>query len=202
LPISDDSYISAITPLVFIISLITMSLIIIIQIKKNLKGTKINKKKSTIYLLYYILIVFYIIYNSFLTGLPIILLIPYIFTIIFSGFFSYWYSKRNLVFWQDKIESNIQVKGGLLIYLLYVSALIIRIAISFILIGFQEINFTPTGNIVLISHPIIHTNSNFRTISLIITDILVMLGTGMLFGRYIRIMQYIRYRNNSSSRIV
>ena len=68
--------------------------------------------------------------------------------------------------------------------------MVIRIAINFILIGYQEISFTQSGNIVTINHPLIHTNHNFREISLIFTDLLLMLGAGMLFGRYIRIMQY------------
>jgi hypothetical protein len=181
---------SIIYPLVFIISITITLIIIVIQLKKNLKGIKINKKKSTISLIYYTLIVSYVIYNSFVTGIPIIFLIPYILLAIVAGFFSYCYSKRNLVFWHDNKENKAYVKGGLLIYLLYISALIIRIAINFILIGYQEISFTQSGNIITINHPLIHTSHNFREISLIITDLLIMLGAGMLFGRYTRIMQY------------
>lgn len=201
LPSTIIGHTSFIYPLTFIISLIIISIIITKQLKKNLKVTKINKKKSTISLIYYILIVSYILYNSFLTGIPLIFLIPYILTSILWGIFSYRYSKRNLIIWQDKNDNNLYAKGGALIYLSYVLALVIRIAINFIFNGYQEIGFSHNGHIIMINHPLIHTNLNFRITLMILTDLLIMLGSGMLFGRYTRIMQYHHQNNKNSNRI-
>lgn len=160
-----------------------------------MKGTKINVKKSTIFLIYYILIVFYLLYNSFSTGIPLTYLIPYVMTAILSGYYSYWYSKRNLLFWKNN-NNNLYVKGGLLIYLIYISALVARITINLVFLGYQEINFTESGSIVTINHPLVHIGFKTRIISLIFTDLLITIGTGMLIGRYARVIEY-RHNNNN-----
>ena len=187
---NDLNHISFIYILALIISLTITSLLIIRQLKKNLKGTKVNIKKSTIYLIYYMLIVFYLLYNSFLLSVPLIYIIPYILITIISGFCSYRYSKRQITFWKNRIDNKLYVKEGLLIYLIYISALIIRIIINLIFIGYQEISFTQSGNIITINNPLISTNPSSKTISLIITDLLIMIGVGMLFGRYARVLEY------------
>jgi hypothetical protein len=189
LPYNGDNQFSIIYLSALIISLIITSIIIAIQLRKNLKGTKINIKKSTIFLIYYILIVSYLIYNSFSTGVPLTYLLPYVMIIILSGYYSYWYSKRNLLFWRDN-DNNLYAKGGLLIYLIYITALVVRIVINLVFIGYQEVNFTESGNIVIINHPLVHMGFKTRIISLIVTDLLITIGTGMLIGRYARVMDH------------
>jgi hypothetical protein len=189
LPYNGDNQFSIIYLSALIISLIITSIIIAIQLRKNLKGTKINIKKSTIFLIYYILIVSYLIYNSFSTGVPLTYLLPYVMIIILSGYYSYWYSKRNLLFWRDN-DNNLYAKGGLLIYLIYITALVVRIVINLVFIGYQEVNFTESGNIVIINHPLVHMGFKTRIISLIVTDLLITIGTGMLIGRYARVMEH------------
>jgi hypothetical protein len=189
LPYNGDNQFSIIYLSALIISLIITSIIIAIQLRKNLKGTKINIKKSTIFLIYYILIVSFLIYNSFSTGVPLTYLLPYVMIIILSGYYSYWYSKRNLLFWRDN-DNNLYAKGGLLIYLIYITALVVRIVINLVFIGYQEVNFTESGNIVIINHPLVHMGFKTRIISLIVTDLLITIGTGMLIGRYARVMEH------------
>jgi hypothetical protein len=189
LPYNGDNQFSIIYLSALIISLIITSIIIAIQLRKNLKGTKINIKKSTIFLIYYILIVSFLIYNSFSTGVPLTYILPYVMIIILSGYYSYWYSKRNLLFWRDN-DNNLYAKGGLLIYLIYITALVVRIAINLVFIGYQEVNFTESGNIVIINHPLVHMSFKTRIISLIVTDLLITIGTGMLIGRYARVMDH------------
>jgi hypothetical protein len=193
--------ISFIYILTLLISLTITSFLIIRQIKKNLNGTKINIKKSTIFLIYYIIIVFYLLYSSFLSSVSLIYIIPYTIITIISGFFSYWYSKKKIILWKSRIDNNkLYVKGGLLIYLIYISALIIRIAINLIFVGFQEISFTQSGNIITINNPLISTNPSIKNISLIITDLLIMLGVGMLFGRFARLLEYNQKNKNHNKR--
>jgi hypothetical protein len=165
-------------------------LIITIRLKKNLQGTKINIRNSTLILIYYTTVVSYLIYNSFSIGVSVTYLIPYALIVIFSGFLSYWYSKVSLLFWRDKIDNNLYVKGGISIYLVYILTLIVRIIINLIFIGYQEISFTEEGNIITINHPLVYTDSHTRITSLIVTDSLIMLGTGMLIGRYTRVIEY------------
>ena len=196
---NDDNYTSIIYLSVFIVSLIITSIIITIRLKKNLQGTKINIRKSTIFLIYYTLVVSYLVYNSFYIGVSLIYLIPYILIVICSGVFSYWYSKTNLLLWRDKIDNNVYVKGGLLAHLVYISALIVRIIINLIFIGFQEISFTEAGNIITINHPLVYIDPNTRITSLIVTDLLIMLGAGMLIGRYVRVLEYHHCYNNDEN---
>ena len=193
--------ISFIYILTLLISITITSFFIIRQLKKNLNGAKINVKKSTIFLMYYIIIVFYLLYNSFLLNVPLIYIIPYTVITIISSFFSYGYSKKKMTFWKNRIDNNnLYVKGGLLIYLIYISALIIRIAINLIFVGIQEISFTQSGNIITINNPIIFTNPSSKIISLIITDLLIMLGVGMLFGRFARLLEYNQKNKNHNKR--
>lgn len=194
MPYNGDNQFSIIYLSALIISLIITSIIIAIQLRKNLKGTKINIKKSTIFLIYYILIVSYLIYNSFSTGVPLTYLLPYVMIIILSGYYSYWYSKRNLLFWRDE-NNNLYAKGGLLIYLIYITALVVRIVINLVFIGYQEVSFTEYRNIVIINHPLVHMGFKTRIISLIVTDLLITIGTGMLIGRYARVMEYLHVKN-------
>jgi hypothetical protein len=198
---NDLSHISFIYILSLIITLTITSFLILRQLIKNLKETKVNLKKSTIYLIYYILIVFYLLYSSFLSSVPLIYIIPYIVITIISGFCSYEYSKRQMTCWKNRIDNDkLYVKGGLLIYLIYISALIIRIVINLIFIGYQEISFTQSGNIIIINNPLISTNPSSKTISLIITDLLIMIGVGMLFGRYARVLQFNQNNKNHNKR--
>ena len=194
MPYNGDNHISIIYLSALIISLTITSIIIATQIKKNLRGTKINIKKSTIFLIYYILIVSYLIYNSFSIGVPLTYLIPYGMIVILSGYYSYWYSKKNLSFWKDS-DNNLYVKGGLLIYLIYITVLVVRIAINLVFIGYQEVNFTESGNIVIINHPLVHMGFKTRIISLIFTDLLITIGIGMLIGRYARVIEHRHVKN-------
>lgn len=86
----------------FVVSLLIIFIVIAIQVKKNLKGTKISIRKSTIFLVYYLLIVSYLVYNSFNSGVPYPYVIPYIMIIGLSGFYAYSYSKKNLIFWNNE----------------------------------------------------------------------------------------------------
>ncbi|HEY0579979.1 MAG TPA: hypothetical protein VGC75_04670 [Candidatus Nitrosocosmicus sp.] len=190
-----DNYISISYLSALIISIVITSIVITIRLKKNLQGTKINIRKSTLFLIYYTTVVSYLIYNSFSIGVSVTYLIPYVLIVIFSGFFSYWYSKASLLFWREKIDNNLYVKGGILIYLVYILTLIVRIIINLIFIGYQEISFTEEGNIITINHPLAYIDSYTRITSLIVTDSLIMLGTGMLIGRYTRVIEY-RHRSS------
>ncbi len=91
------------------------------------------------------------------------------------------------------------VKGGALIYISYVSALVLRIAINAVFIGFQEINFTERGDIVTRNIPLVLIGHNTMTICLIATDFLLMLGSGMFIGRNARVIEFF-YRRHKALR--
>lgn len=194
-----EDYIIAIYVVAFITSFVITSIIIVIRIRKVLQGTKISIRKSILFSAYYIVITSFLIYNSFLLAVPVTYAIPYALAALLSTYISYVYSKRSLLFWkQDSI--NVYVKGGIALYLLYVIALSIRIAINFIFIGYQEVTLNQQGDMIIINRPIINTTSQLTTLSLIVTDFLLVLGVGLLLGRNLRVIKYYsrQIRNQNS----
>ena len=194
-----EDYIIAIYVVAFITSFVITSIIIVIRIRKVLQGTKISIRKSILFSAYYIVITSFLIYNSFLLAVPVTYAIPYALAALLSTYISYVYSKRSLLFWkQDSI--NVYVKGGIALYLLYVIALSIRIAINFIFIGYQEVTLNQQGDMIIINRPIINTTSELTTLSLIVTDFLLVLGVGLLLGRNLRVIKYYsrQIRNQNS----
>ena len=194
-----EDYIIAIYVVAFITSFVITSIIIVIRIRKVLQGTKISIRKSILFSAYYIVITSFLIYNSFLLAVPVTYAIPYALAALLSTYISYVYSKRSLLFWkQDSI--NVYVKGGIALYLLYVIALSIRIAINFLFIGYQEVTLNQQGDIVTINRPMINTTSELTTLSLIVTDFLLVLGVGLLLGRNLRVIKYYsrQIRNQNS----
>ena len=132
-------------------------------------------------------------------GYPLITSYPYGAILAASGLFSYLHSKKNLLFWTDNNSQKTFVKGGVLIYIWYVSALVLRIAINAVFIGFQEINFTERGDIVTRNIPLVLIGHNTMTIYLIATDFLLMLGSGMFIGRNARLIEFF-YRRHKALR--
>lgn len=196
-----EDYIIAIYVGAFITSFVITSIIIVIRIRKVLQGTKISIRKSILFSAYYIVITSFLIYNSFLLAVPVTYAIPYALAALLSTYISYVYSKRSLLFWkQDSI--NVYVKGGIALYLLYVIALSIRIAINFIFIGYQEVTLNQQGDMIIINRPIINTTSELTTLSLIVTDFLLVLGVGLLLGRNLRVIKYYsrQIRNQNSKK--
>ena len=196
-----EDYIIAIYVVAFITSFVITSIIIVIRIRKVLQGTKISIRKSILFSAYYIVITSFLIYNSFLLAVPVTYAIPYALAALLSTYISYVYSKRSLLFWkQDSI--NVYVKGGTALYLLYVIALSIRIAINFIFIGYQEVTLNQQGDMIIINRPIINTTSELTTLSLIVTDFLLVLGVGLLLGRNLTVIKYYsrQIRNQNSKK--
>lgn len=192
-----EDYIIAIYVVAFITSFVITSIIIVIRIRKVLQGTKISIRKSILFSAYYIVITSFLIYNSFLLAVPVTYAIPYALAALLSTYISYVYSKRSLLFWkQDSI--NVYVKGGIALYLLYVIALSIRIAINFIFIGYQEVTLNQQGDMIIINRPIINTTTELTTLSLIVTDFLLVLGVGLLLGRNLRIIKILFSPNKES----
>jgi hypothetical protein len=174
----------------FIASFVITSIIIVSRIRRVLQGTKISIRRSILFSAYYVAIACYLIYNSLSLDMPIIYVIPYAITGALSTYFSYMHSKKKLLFWMQ--DSSPYVKGGLFLYILYVVALSVRIAINFLFIGYQEVTFDRQGDIITINRPIVSITPELRLSSLIVTDSLLVVGVGLLIGRNLRVMEYYR----------
>src|ERR671922_2339218 len=197
---NSSGYISTIYIAAFVTSLVITSIIIVIRIRKVLQGTKISIRKSVLFSAYFVIISSFLIYHSFLLGMPITYAILYSIIGALSTYISYVHSKKSLLFWKQ--NSSHYVKGGLILYLLYVVALSIRIAINFLFVGYQEVMLNQQGDIITINRPIISiTTPELRLSSLIVTDTLLVVGVGLLIGRNLRVMKYYfeQMKNNNKS---
>ena len=189
-------YIKPVYLFTIIISITITLTMIIAGLKRSIQGTKISTKKLVLYLIYYLIVVSFLVYNSFSLGIPLYYIVPYGAILTVSGLFSYLHSKKNLLFWIDNNSRSTFVKGGVLIYISYVSALVLRIAINAVFIGFQEINFTERGDIVMSNIPLVPIDHNTMTTYLIAADFLLMLGSGMFIGRNARVIEFVYRRGN------
>jgi hypothetical protein len=201
--LSDNNNAFAFSLLIFTFAITII--IIIFRIRKVMQGTKVSVKKTIIFSAYYLAIASFLVYNSFLIGsVPFAYAVPYSAVVVASGYGSYKYSKRILSFWKlstngdENSSSAIYAKGGLAIYLLYVVALIVRSAINFIFIGSEKFYFNNqeailengSSSAILIMPPLIHTGSATTILAFIVTDLLLMVGAGVLIGRNARVLKY------------
>jgi hypothetical protein len=180
-------------------TLFITTIIIIFRTKKAIQGTKVNVKKTIIFSAYFVAISSFLVYNSFLVGgVPVVYSVPYFAAVVAAAYCSYIYSKRTLSFLKlpgDDGNSVIYVKGGLSIFLLYVAALAIRIAINFLFIGSEKLYFnirqTILGNgTVTDIMPMVHIDAATTVLALTITDLLLMVGSGLVVGRNASVLKY------------
>src|SRR3989442_1454918 len=138
---------------ILIFTFVIIIIIIIFRVRKVKKGTKVSSKKTILFSAYFVAIASFLVYNSFLvSAIPVGYLIPYIGVAVAATYSSYIYSKRSLSFWKlpptnldGDSSSSIYSKGGLAVYLLYVSALTIRVAINFLFIDPEKFYFNNQG---------------------------------------------------------
>jgi hypothetical protein len=184
--------------LIFAVVIVTS---IIIRLRKAIKGTKVNPKRTIVFLAYLVAISLFLVYNSFsIDNVPGKYVIPDLVVIMIAAYCSYIFSKRTLSFWKSRDSNNassdIYVKGGLSIYFLYVAALTIRVAISFLFIGSQKFYFnnqqlisgSNTTNTIIV--PFFHTGPATTILAFALTDILVLMGVGLIIGRSTMILKY------------
>jgi hypothetical protein len=195
-------------PLIFMFAIMTF--IIILRIRKVIQGTKVDVKKIIIFSFYFIAIASFLVYNSFLIGVPFVFVVPYFPVAVAAVYCSYRYSKRVLSFWElptgnDGSNSTITyAKGGLSIYILYLAALSMRIVINFLFIGSEKLYFNnqllsnDTTAATLMTPPLLGTNSTTILLAFIATDILLIVGASLVVGRNARIIKHHQERKNKA----
>ena len=149
-------------------TLVITTIMIIFRTKKAIQVTKVNVKKTIIFSAYFVAISSFLVYNSFvIDNVPVVYVIPYLAVVVVASYCSYRYSRRTLSFVKlpnsDDGNPAVYVRGGLSIFLLYVAALTIRIAINFLFIGSEKLYFnnqqTILGNgTATVIMPMVHTD--------------------------------------------
>jgi hypothetical protein len=129
------------------------------------RGTRFSKSRTVLYAAVYVLIGVVFSATSFYEGVPALLAPLYAVVAAVAAVGSYMYSDRRITFW--KSDGTVYFRGGVVIYLIY-----------FVVIGPDVFNFTPgltlTGTAL------------YATIA---TDLLLMLGVGLLLGRNLRVLK-------------
>jgi len=169
--------------LTIIVSLLITAAIILFRIKRVRSGTRITAARILGFLIIYLVAVVFVISTSFLLrGIQIVFLIPYFTVFCLAAYGSYRYSNNALKFWKDA-DGSIYVKGGLILYLIYVGVLTPRIILDFI--------FVPQGYFyVNEAQQLVTVNAGTEGWPVVISaDLLLMFGAGLLLGRNIRLLK-------------
>lgn len=104
------------------------------RIRMAVRGSKVSRVRTSVMSIAYIILASYLCLNSFMAGVPVFYLIPYIATFLVTVYFAYRYADSSLYFWK-KPDGTIYSRGGLPIYLVYISAMAGRIIISLFFLG-------------------------------------------------------------------
>ena len=137
---------------------------------------------------------------------PVAYVIPYFAIALGAAYCSYGYSKRTLSFRKlpndEGGDLSIYMKGGLSIYLIYVVALSIRIAINFLFIGSGKFYFNNQESVLanvtdIAIMPLLRLDPATTILAFVVTDVLLIVGAGLLIGRNARVLNTIIKRNRS-----
>ena len=163
-----------------------VAIIVSIRFIRMKNGVRVSKGRSIGYMVVLSAIAVIFVGESFLSvGIPPILIIPYIMTAAASAHFGYRHSKNALVFWKDS-TGTIFVKGGMAVFVVYIAALLGRMAIGFLFVGPNFASFAPTDEMAFGNAHV----SAAAYYAYVAADFLVMLGVGLFIGRNVRVFRH------------
>ena len=149
----------------------------------NYVGTLFSLSRTVGYTCVYVGLGIIFTAMSFLSGVSHLLVIPELMVAALSIYWSYEYSESRISFWKTE-DGSLYFRGGIAIYLIYLVGIIARFSIDALLIG--PTMFGYTGRIL-------NGSALYGSMA---TDLLVVLGVGLLIGRSIRVER--RYRKIQS----
>lgn len=164
--------------LVFIVILV---LIITVRMFRTFNGMKFSQARTIFYIAFYFAFSGLIVSTSFIEGVPTLYAIPDAVVGLAAGAWSYKFADKRFKFWQSQ-DGSIYFKGGVIIYLVYIAALVARLGADYVFVGSSMFSFVPVG-----------TLSQTAILGLSITDLLLTMGIGLLVGRNLRLLK--KYRN-------
>ena len=150
------------------------------RVYRSYKGTRFSVGRTIGYVVIYASIGSALSILSFYEGVSLLFAVPYAAVFIGSLIFSYRFSDRRISFWKGG-DGSIYFKGGVILYIIYIVALIARLSIDAAVFG---------NNLFIISPSFVLTGTDLYTT--IVVDLLLMFGLGLLIGRNARVFK--RYR--------
>ncbi|MDG6911056.1 MAG: hypothetical protein JRN18_01750 [Nitrososphaerota archaeon] len=164
----------------YLVILIVVALVLVRVSRRVLashKGTAFSISRTYIYTAVYILIGVAFSALSYAEGVPYLVALPEAALAAVAAAGSYFYSDRRIVFWKE--GETLYFRGGVVIYLVYLVALVARLALDVAFLGpaaFSLSSASLTGAALY---------------STIATDLLLTFGVGLLLGRAVRLaMRY------------
>ncbi len=161
--------------LYFIIFLV---IIIVFRMRRIINGTRVSVARTIGYSAWYVIFGVLILFGSFFLPIPIEYFIAYPILFAVTFLIAFEIARRRIVFWKSE-DGSIYSKGGVPIYLFYIFGLIARIAIGYIYIGPNFLVSFPTSTTTL---------SGVAISATVATDLILIAGVGLLFGRNMRIL--------------
>jgi hypothetical protein len=161
--------------------LIAIALIVILVISRifrQLRGVRVSEGRTIFYIIFYFAFGGLFIALSFFEGVSYLYLIPDLIAAVVAGIWAHRFSDRRITFWRGA-DGSVWYKGGIIIYLIYVVALIARIAVDVFVIGPSAFEFS-IAPIALSQTAILGST---------VTDLLLAFGIGLLIGRNVRVYQ-------------
>jgi hypothetical protein len=164
------------------IFLIFIVIVVAIRLRRVIYGTRVSAARTIGYSVFYAAFGAFFIGSSFFLGVPVEYAALYAALAAIAAYLSYLFADKRIWFWKGS-DGGIYYKGGVIIYLIYLAALVARIAVDILLIGPAAFSFsiapeaaTPT-----------------ELLGFTLTDSMLMFGVGLLIGRNARV--YKRYQN-------
>jgi hypothetical protein len=159
-----------------ILAIVVVGLFGYVRTRTALRGTRVRQARIYGLCAFYLAFASYLTFNSVASGVPLIYIVPYSITFIASEYFSNRYSDNALFFWKT-VDGKVYSKGGVVVYLTYVATVGVRISISLFLLGSISTLFD--------YNPVAATQQQMDSnivLGLIVSDFLIMVGAGLLFG--------------------
>ena len=163
--------------------LIVFALIIFVAIRRTYRmyrGTRLSLARTVTFAMVYIALGVLFCATSFYEGVSVLLAPVYALLAAAAAVASYIFADRRIAFWRGP-DGSIYMRGGVIIYMIYLAGLVARLAIDYVVIGPSAFNFAPGL-----------TLSGTALYGTIATDLLLIFGVGLLFGRNLKVVK--RYR--------
>jgi hypothetical protein len=155
-------------------------LIVVLRVRRIIYGTRVSVSRAVGYSMYYVGLACFFVAFSYFEGISSWYFLFYALDFVLALIIAYKLASTRLYFWR-KPDGSIYSKGGILIYAIYIIGLIARIAIGYIFIG-------PSAFTINLPLPAT-TLSQTAVTATVFTDLLLVFGAGMLFGRNMHLLK-------------
>jgi len=152
-----------------------ITLLAVFKIRKAIKGCKVRRNSVILTTILYIGLASFFVVSSFFIGISIFYLLLYVPVFVAFQFAAFHLSGRSLKFWK-KSDGAIYSSGGLYINLVYVVSLVMRYFISVIYVGSSSFHFQ------FDKYSVLANEGGEVTLAIIIVDLLMVAGSGLLVG--------------------